>query len=244
MYHDLPTALLAQQQAAWLEGARARLLRRAQVAQRHRVLELGCGWGDVAGELSRRCGGTVVALDRRWLPLAQGIGFGQARRLCGDALRLPLASEAFDLVYCQWTLLWLDLPAALAEIARVLRPGGVLVAIEPDYEGLIEHPNEISTRQLWAAGLTAAGADPRVGRRLPGLLQAAGFEVRVDLADSLEPPSPLRFELLAGLPLDEIQRNELSAVREASRRIPIEQQVAHLPLFLITATRGGHGERT
>ena len=54
---------LLRRQAAWLAPARARLLRRVAVARRRSVLDLGGGYGAVTGELVRRAGGTVVALD-------------------------------------------------------------------------------------------------------------------------------------------------------------------------------------
>ena len=63
MNPSLPQAELLRQQAAWLAPARARLFRRVQIAQRQRVLDLACGYGTVTGELVRRCGGSVTALD-------------------------------------------------------------------------------------------------------------------------------------------------------------------------------------
>ena len=230
---DLPPPELLQQQADWLAAARGRLLRRVQVARRRRVLDLGCGRGIVTGELVRRSGGTVVALDRNRPALGDDDRpFADAARVCADAARLPFAQERFDLVFCQFALLWMDAPAAVGEIRRVLRPGGLLVAIEPDYGGMIEYPAEIATRDLWLAGITRAGGDPLVGRKLPGLLRRAGWDVRVDLLDRLEPPSPTRFDLLRGLPLDADQRATLDHIAALST-----DALVHLPLFLITATK-------
>ena len=58
-----PSAELLRRQAAWLAPARARLLRRAEIARRRRVLDLACGPGTVVEELVQRSGGSVVALD-------------------------------------------------------------------------------------------------------------------------------------------------------------------------------------
>jgi len=161
-----------------------------------------------------------------------------------DAARLPLAPESFDLVFCQFTLMWVDAPAAIAEIHRVLAAGGQLIALEPDYEAMIEYPAQIATRRLWLTGLARAGAEPLMGRKLPGMLTAAGFSVRVDLLDRLMPPSAVRFELLRGLPLEPAERHALAEAEAADGRLAAAGQaddsdprVAHLPVFLVTAIK-------
>ena len=120
----------------------------------------------------RRSGGEVVALDCRQNVLASDPqSFAGADRVCGDALRLPFADGTFDLVFCQFTFLWIDARSAVKEIHRVLQPEGVLVAIEPDYGGMMEYPPEIAARDLWITALNRAGADPCIGRKLPGMLE-------------------------------------------------------------------------
>jgi len=94
------------------------------------VLDLGAGTGRVSGELKRRYRrALVVALD-----LSPGM-LQQARRhqrlwrrferLCGDALRVPLRDGSVDVVFSSLMLQWCEpLEAALAEVRRVLAPGG------------------------------------------------------------------------------------------------------------------------
>lgn len=238
MLFSSPSADLLHDQAAWLAPARARLLRRVQIAQRRRVLDLGCGVGAVTRELVRRTPGQVVALDWNLKVLAgQPAELEGATRVCGDAMQLPFGSETFDLVFSQFTLLWLDPQAAVAELHRVLRPDGVLVALEPDYGGLIEFPPAIATRKIWCDTLLRAGVEPEIGRRLPGLLAAAGFKVQADLLDQLDPPSPRRFDLLRGLPLDHEEQAMLARIQAADRAVSDEVRVVHLPVFLVTATK-------
>ena len=104
------------------------------------VLDLGSGTGRVTGELKRRYPrACVIALD-----LAPGM-LREARRhrrpwrrferVCGDALRLPLADGSVDLIFSNLMLQWCEpLAVALAEVRRVLRPGGffALSTLGPD----------------------------------------------------------------------------------------------------------------
>jgi SAM-dependent methyltransferase len=230
-----PSAALLRQQAEWLAPARARLLRRAGIAHRRSVLDLGAGSGAVTPELARRSDGRVVALDQAWAPLRAAAAPG----ICAQAGRLPFPAAAFDLVFCQCALLWMNpLPTVISEIWRVLQPGGLLLALEPDYGGLLEYPPTVALRDIWLAALARAGAEPLVGRALPTLLARQGFEVRADLLPELLPPSPARFDLLRGLPLT---RREQRALRRAERAAATLndswQQIAHLPFVLLSASR-------
>ncbi|MCP4358735.1 MAG: class I SAM-dependent methyltransferase [Chloroflexi bacterium] len=234
----LPSQHLLQQQASWLAPARARLLRRTGIAHRRPILDLGAGYGAVTGELVRRGSGLVVALDRETAALPKS-----AHNECvnGDALRLPFADETFDLVFCQCVLLWVgDVETAVAEIYRVLQPGGILIALEPDYAGMIEYPPEIATRDLWLAALTRAGAEPEIGRQLPGLLTQTDFQVELNLLNKVLPASPTRFDFLQTLPLAETERSRLNQCANFSDQLTERwAQIAHLPFFLISATKGG-----
>ena len=122
-------------------------------------------------------------------------------RVGAHAAFLPFKTATFDLVFSQLTLLWVSpLAQALDQIYRILMPGGALVALEPDYEAMIEYPPDIAARDLWCKGLSRAGADPSIGRKLPGLLAERGFDVHISLFDTLYAPHPTRLEFLRDLP--------------------------------------------
>ena len=94
-----------------------------------RVLEVGCGPGEVAARVQEELGAEVVALDisPRMVELARERGVSAQ---VGDVQELPFEDEAFDLAVAAWMLYHVpDVPRALAEVARVLRPGGRLVAV-------------------------------------------------------------------------------------------------------------------
>jgi malonyl-CoA O-methyltransferase len=124
--------------------------------QPERVLDVGCGLGDgvrrlrarwpgaeaIGVDLSPRRAARAAAIDRPTLgawaqSLARRLagrraapptGAGLARYLAADAHRLPLASSSVDLVWSNMALHWFDdVPAAIAEWYRVVRPGGLLM---------------------------------------------------------------------------------------------------------------------
>jgi demethylmenaquinone methyltransferase/2-methoxy-6-polyprenyl-1,4-benzoquinol methylase len=114
---------------------RTQVIRLARIPTGGRVLDLGAGTGDLTREALRQSPGCrVVAADFT-------LGMMQAgKRLHGsdhhpwtaaDALHLPFPEAAFDAVVSGFLLRnVVDLPAALAEQMRVLKPGGRLVALD------------------------------------------------------------------------------------------------------------------
>lgn len=93
-----------------------------------RVLEVGCGWGELAAWIARETGAEVVATDLspRMVELARERSVAAE---LADVQDLPFPDGAFDAAVAAWMLYHVpDLERALAELARVLRPGGRLVA--------------------------------------------------------------------------------------------------------------------
>lgn len=93
-----------------------------------RLLEVGCGWGEFAARVQEELGAAVVAIDLspRMVELARERGV-DAR--VGDVQDLPFEDESFDCAIANWMLYHApDIDGALTELARVLRPGGRLVA--------------------------------------------------------------------------------------------------------------------
>ena len=94
------------------------------------VLDLGAGTGRVTRELRRRYRrALVIALDLAPGMLREArrhqLPWRRFERLCGDALRLPLADASVDVVFSSLMLQWCEpLATALAEVRRVLRPDG------------------------------------------------------------------------------------------------------------------------
>lgn len=109
----------------------------AEVAPK-RVLEVGPGPGELSERLTNDLGVTVVAVDssERMIELARTRGV-DAR--LGDVQALDLPDESFDCAVAAWMLYHVpDIDRGLAEIARVLRPGGRLVAVTNAVDHLLE----------------------------------------------------------------------------------------------------------
>lgn len=166
--------------AAALQGeVREELLARLEffnLAPR-RVLDLGAGLGEGTLALRRRFpDACVIPVDLSVAMLRQGVGRRRFLRrplaLCADVRQLPLATGSVDLVFSSLMLQWCDLPLqAFAEIARVLRPGGLLLASTFGPLTLQE------LREAWAS----ADQAPHVSQfpdlpDLAGQLSAAGFQ--------------------------------------------------------------------
>src|SRR4051794_7813453 len=108
--------------------ARVPLVAAVAAVRPRRVLEVGCGWGELALWIGRETGAEVVAVDLspRMVELARESGV-DAR--VADVQELPFEDGAFDVAVAAWMLYHVpDLDRAVAELARVLRPRGRLVA--------------------------------------------------------------------------------------------------------------------
>jgi SAM-dependent methyltransferase len=103
-----------------------------------RVLEIGPGPGEFAARVRDEVGAEVVAVDvsRRLVELVRGRGI---EAHVSDAQQLPFPSCSFDAAVANWVLYHVPaLDRALAELARVLRPHGRLVAITNAGEHMVE----------------------------------------------------------------------------------------------------------
>jgi SAM-dependent methyltransferase len=103
-----------------------------------RVLDVGCGTGEFAASAKTKLGCDVVGVDlsERMVELSRERG---VEAVVGDVEKLPFADREFDAVSATWMLYHLpDLDRGLAEIVRVLRPGGRLVAVTNARDHLAE----------------------------------------------------------------------------------------------------------
>ena len=103
-----------------------------------RILEVGCGEGELAERMLNELRAEVVAVDQseRMVEITGGRGVDA---LVGDVQALPFADGEFDAAVAAWVLFHVrEIDRALSELARVLRPGGRLVAVTNGREHLRE----------------------------------------------------------------------------------------------------------
>lgn len=169
-----------QQQAAWTRPLREQLLGDLSLNPKSRILDLGSGTGALFSDLAAANPGGTFGAD---IDLSS-LQFASARHpgiplTAGDGRALPYQDGSFELVLCHFTLLWIANPARVVkEMARVAAPGGTIAALaEPDYGGRIDYPETLDViRELQLRSLADQGADPRMGRKLPGVFRAAGLQ--------------------------------------------------------------------
>jgi ubiquinone/menaquinone biosynthesis C-methylase UbiE len=147
------------------------------------VLEVGCGTGEDAVALAERVGarGLVTAVDRSRAMIDQARAHpgGQALPICfqcADARTLPFPDDTFDGARVDRTLQHIDEPREVVrEMARVVRPGGRVVAMEPDWETFtVNSGQRATTRRLlnfWCDSFPSGW----VGRYLSRFFREAGL---------------------------------------------------------------------
>jgi ubiquinone/menaquinone biosynthesis C-methylase UbiE len=146
-----------------------------------RVLEVGCGTGPVTRELAGWPGvAEVVGLDPSPTFLASARRHdlpSNVRFVEGDARALQFQDRSFDVVVFHTTLCHVPEPErALQEAARVLRSGGWLAVFDGDYATATVALSPADPLQACVdAWVSSSVHDPWLVRRLPGLLEDAGF---------------------------------------------------------------------
>jgi SAM-dependent methyltransferase len=198
-----------------LEAAAALLLDRLDDTTRRfsRALEIG-GRGVVAPMLRARGVADVVSLDLSPAMAARAGGVAVA----GDEEMLPFAEGAFDLVIASLSLHMVnDLPGALIQIRRALRPDGLFLASLPGLGALQALREALVAAEVAVSG----GASPRVSpfaelRDMAALLQRAGFALPVADQQGLD----LAYRSALGLVADLRAAGEQNTVLARDGRTP------------------------
>jgi len=163
-------------QGMWADSREA--LADLDLTTRERVLDVGCGTGELTRVLASETDGEVVGADAD--PSLLGVASEHAPVVGADATRLPFRADAFDLVVCQALLINLPDPvAAVREFARA--SSDLVAAIEPDNAAVTvdstvesEGPLARRARRRFLAGIDT---DVTLGADARELFAEAGLEV-------------------------------------------------------------------
>lgn len=150
------------------------------------LLDIGSGPGTITVDFAERLApGKVLGIDASAdivssaTRLAEERALGNVSFRAGNAYALDLADDSVDIAHAHQVLQHVADPVAvLREMARVVRPGGVVAARDVDYGGAIWFP-ELPGLALWGrlydAVHRAGGGEPNAGRRLRAWSRAAGL---------------------------------------------------------------------
>ncbi len=151
------------------------------------LLDIGCGPGTITADLAELVApGQAIGLDASDDVIAQAEAYAASRGITnlrcevGDLFSLGYDDDTFDVVHAHQVLQHLvDPGAALVELRRVLRPGGVLAVRESDYGAFVWAPASAALdrwMELYLAVTARNGHNARIGPSLLGLAHAAGFD--------------------------------------------------------------------
>jgi 2-polyprenyl-3-methyl-5-hydroxy-6-metoxy-1,4-benzoquinol methylase len=219
------------------------LLARAGLQAGMKVLEIGCGGGDLAFDIARIVGsaGRVLGTDIDQTKLDLAAREAAEHHLTNIDFQLADIAESappgnFDLVHTRFVLTHLAEPArALKHIRAPLRPGGIVVLEDIDFSGYFCYPDCAALWryvQLYTETTRRRGVDANIGRRLPSLLAEAGFEnIQVNvvqpagLAREVKLISPLTMESIA----DAVVAEGLATAAEIERIVADLYDFANTP---------------
>lgn len=212
--------LRAQAQQYWPKESAA--LVRHGLRPDARVLELGCGPGfltELLLDLVPEGSVAAVDVDPDMVAFARERLAGRERVevVEGSATKVPFDDDSFDAATARLLLQHLPDPSlALAELKRVLRPGGrVLVTDVDDAYGLLVEPEPSFVREFagaMASRQRARGGDRHIGRRLPRLVRDAGFtdlRLEVIVLHSAVDGGDVRQVIGGPEVIDELERQQL-----------------------------------
>ena len=200
--------LAFQAQAIWPQEEL--LFARYRLAGPLRILDLGCGTGEITrrlADLYPQAQVTGVDILESNLELARRESRGYSDRVgyeAGDAFALKFADVHFDLVVCRHMSQSVpDFHLVLDEIGRVLRHGGWLHLLSEDYAMMRMPRGARDPDRFWVGTvlpyLESVGCDGRIGRHSPPLLIERGYaELAVDyvIVDTVRVPREIFAEIL------------------------------------------------
>ena len=168
-------------QSEWTRPFREYLYQKLSHKKSLKILEVGCGTGAVIQKIRKECHGKIqliVGVDNEPRSIYYAGDNTDENFILGTGEVLPFEDNCFDLVLCQYLLLWVQNPLLiLREFRRVTKPMGICAAMaEPCYEETRAEPPELKKlSDLQQKSLSSAGANISIGNKLGMIFEKAGF---------------------------------------------------------------------
>lgn len=159
-----------------------------------RVLDFGCGPGTISVGLAKAVEpGELFGVDMEASQIeiaraaAEAGGHRNAMFQTADVTDLPFEDDSFDVAHCHAVLMHApDTEAVLAEVRRVLKPGGIISSREMFVDSSFLEPTMRDGWETFAKLIEANGGHPQIGRELKRLFIEAGFS-DISASVSFEP---------------------------------------------------------
>jgi arsenite methyltransferase len=187
-----------------------------------RILDVGCGPGfllnemaDAVKPLGTLCGVDVSA-DMIALARIRCSNQPAINLQLGNALELPFLDNTFDVVVSTQVYEYVaDIPSALNEVARVLRPGGRVLILATDWQSSVwNNSDEVRMAQVLEAW-REHGADSRLPRSLPKRLRDIGFTLDgvevIPIVNTEYDPNTYSFSMISVMAKFGVGRQNFSA---------------------------------
>jgi len=180
-----------------IQACKHKMLSLLDAQKGHRILDVGCGTGEDVMALARLVGseGRAIGVDKSETMIAEakrrsaGSGLPVEWRL-GDAERLDFADNTFDGCRAERVFVYIEAPhKLLAEMIRVVRPGGRVIVFDVDVDAFIFNIADRALNRKVVHAICDSFPNGCIGRQLPALFRSSG------LADTFIIPHTLSLPL-------------------------------------------------
>lgn len=225
-----------QDRAPSIERLRAWALAAGDVRRGDLCVDVGSGTGTMTRRLAGLAGpdGRAVGVEPngmlREVAQARAAEVGSTAEFCqGLATEVPLPDGSVDVLWCERVLQHVpDAGAAIAEFARVLRPGGRALLLDSDHESRVESDVDPAVSRAMTTAFMGQLANPTAARHIPRQAVEAGLHVDADVGSSalVYPQEVLRDSHLSRLSAEQAVADGLISQAEADRALAAQADAA------------------
>jgi ubiquinone/menaquinone biosynthesis C-methylase UbiE len=240
------------QQFHWSYGTRRHIYRITQIGRMTKILDVGCGCGQITDEIARLTKAKVSGIDiePEFIEIARKSYGSMVTFSVGDGCKMPFNDNEFDGVFCHLYLHWLkDSDAGVKEMSRVAKKGGVVCAMmEPDYGGWLMNPDNDKFKQNYINAIINAGHNPFIGRRLQQIFTEAVLKPEIwvynyirtkeDYLRDFEKEWKFNKAIFKTIEINNIRKDDINTWMENERKmIESGRFFSYIPFFYVISIK-------